>query len=726
LLNFDFGSLPDSCVLKPNCGFGGEGIKVLKGRKDGVFLERGKYPISNDELRQHIEDIIDGKFSINGRMDTAFFEQILIPHECFAPFRAAGLPDIRIIVFNLAPIMAMVRIPTVHSFGKANMHLGGVGIGVDIAKGITTHAAQYHHSIHVLPHGGDPSGIRIPFWDEILLVSSRIQHVTNIGYLAVDITIDEGMGPALLEVNARAGLMVQVANLAPLRSRLERIEGLTISSPEKGVRIAQELFGEKIKREDNSKDHRPILSIREIILVTGSGTNIEVPCLIAPDRDHTTFSSHLIRNLLKEDALELVDAKEKTYRVKFVLHDRKIQTLVHEGDLPSASVRAVIGRRDLSGFLIDPNKKPQHSLIHTAVKEDLRAVDKFLSKVDSRLLLLKFLKPINLHEERVRLRKEKRYNPIFLYPEFPKSVYEDEERLQEIALDGSPLGILLEKKRRELLMRITLLHNRGNAVRFSEGSKALFGFPDPALKGFAVSYLRSRVACDLPPLARELLTGDDVVPLFQEVLDRYGLHDWKVSVRSTLVADCTVGRKNIYIRCGARFSKEHIASLIAHEIETHVLTAENGDYQPFEIFRRGFANYLDTQEGLAVYNQNALLSPFHEKRYRSANGVLAIAFAVEHSFADTRLYLEDALGFDSKKALTTTIGLKRGLKHTEEPGAFMKGLVYFRGFRAIETFVENGGDLKRLYIGKIALEDLDLAEQVPGIKQALIVPEFLR
>ncbi|MDD5470166.1 MAG: sugar-transfer associated ATP-grasp domain-containing protein, partial [Candidatus Peribacteraceae bacterium] len=207
---FDFSKLPNECVLKPNSGFGGEGIVILKGRdKQGNFLRSGNAAMLESELTEHIEDILDGKFSLGGRRDTAFFEQILYPHECFTPFRPVGLPDIRVIVFNLVPVMAMLRIPTAESEGKANLHLGGMGIGIDIAKGVTTHAAQYHHMISELPHGGSPSGHQMPQWDDILLVCAKIQHVTNIGYLAVDITIDAQIGPAVLEVNARAGLSVQ-------------------------------------------------------------------------------------------------------------------------------------------------------------------------------------------------------------------------------------------------------------------------------------------------------------------------------------------------------------------------------------------------------------------------------------------------------------------------------------------------------------------------------------
>lgn len=747
LRNFNFAALPDECVLKPNYGFGGEGIIILKGRKNGRFLERGKTPVSEEYLREHIEDILDGKFSVNGRADTAFFEKILIGHEGFAPFRPAGLPDIRFVVFNLVPVMSMLRVPTVQSHGKANVHMGGLGIGIDIAKGTTTHAFQYSRLLTELPHGGDPSGIPIPFWEEMLLIASKIQHVTNIGYLAVDLTIDREQGPVLLEVNARAGLMVQVANLAPLRARLERVKGLSVSSPEKGVRIAQELFGERTRQrtglkggtQQSSDTDRPRLGLRETLTVHAKGVNMEVPVLLSPaTSEFTVFSRTLLKELEREGGAESTtehdsatfpfSSGEGIYRIKATLGGKKMQTLVHAGDVPFPGVRAVIGRRDLTGFYIDPGKQVSgdSSVLGHRLKADLRATDRIVSQMDEELPLLKFLKPVNLPEERLRLEADKTYSPHFQYPAFPEDLEDMEKRLERLPVDESPLGMLLGKKKRELFMRIALFRARGDAARFTHASQALFGAPHVENISAAAQVLRDRRACDLPVPDAQLRSAQQASALFEEALNRYGLHDWQIVVRESMVADCAVGWKRLYIRQGARFSQMHLESLIAHEIETHILTAENGAHQPSDLFRRGFAGYLDTQEGLAIFNQNRVLSPYHEKRYGPARGVLAVAYALEHSFVDTRRYLEEGLGYDAAKALTKTIELKRGLHDASEPGAFTKGLVYFRGLQAIERYVAEGGDLRRLYVGKIALEDLDIIEKIDGLKSSLLIPVFLR
>lgn len=716
---FDFGGLPDECVLKPNEGYGGEGIVVLKGRRNGVFLENGRTPVTERELRNHMEDILDGKYSLSGHRDAAFFEQILVAHECFARFRPAGLPDIRVIVFNLVPVMAMVRIPTAESGGKANVHLGGIGIGIDIAKGVTTHATRYNRVIMELPHGGSPAGIALPYWHEILLISSRIQQITNIGYVAVDITIDRDMGPSLLEVNARAGLMVQVANLAPLRSRLERVAGLKVSSPEKGVRLGQELFGEKVTRAQEEQGP-PVLGTRESIAIAGTGGTVEIAARIAPDRERTAFSAELVQELLERGMLEPT-AEGSAYRVKFTLGKKKVQTAVEVDDVRGPE-RAVIGRRDLSGFLIDP-LRTEAPKTRIRVRHDVRAVDRMLARSDAVLSILKSLRPINLTEERRRASGDPAYEPLFQYPALPEDIDEIEKRLSAPIRDESAFGELLKRKRAELLLRIDLLRARGDSAAFTDLSVRLFGATSPHL------LRRAEHAVTTSGVSEETeksLSAEQAREKMAQALDRYGLHEWRCVVRDNLVADCAVGGRTIALRSDAMFSAVHVEALIAHEIEVHALTAENGVHQPWLLLRRGTAGYLATQEGLAVWNQNRVLPQGHPKRLSPARSSLAVEYARTHGFKETRLYLEKTIGYAPEKALSKTIDVKRGLRDTSEHGAFTKGSVYLKGLTSIEAFHAGGGDLRRLFVGKVTLDDLDLIEKIPNLSSPLVLPEWLR
>ena len=194
LERFDFDTLPNNFVIKPNHGYGGEGIIPITAKKDGFWITAGGKKLSKTDLHDHINDILDGRFSISNIADSAFFEQLIISDERIGKYSYEGLPDIRVVVHNLIPVMAMLRLPTEESGGKANIHLGAVGVGIDIAKGVATHIAYKNRIIEELPGGlGKIRGLKIPYWDEILHISSNVQLTTNLGYMACDLCIDKNM-----------------------------------------------------------------------------------------------------------------------------------------------------------------------------------------------------------------------------------------------------------------------------------------------------------------------------------------------------------------------------------------------------------------------------------------------------------------------------------------------------------------------------------------------------
>jgi len=116
----------------------------------------------------------------------------------------------------------MLRLPSVESEGKANLHLGAYGAGIDLAKGVVTYLTHRGKIIKEIPEIGSVKGLKIPYWDDILRIACQSQLASNLGYMGADIAIDKFLGPVLLEINARAGIGIQLANLSPLRKRLEK------------------------------------------------------------------------------------------------------------------------------------------------------------------------------------------------------------------------------------------------------------------------------------------------------------------------------------------------------------------------------------------------------------------------------------------------------------------------------------------------------------------------
>jgi len=96
--------------------------------------------------------------------------------------------------------MGMVRLPTRDSDGKANLHRGAIGAGIDLSTGMTLTAVHRASVIARHPDTDHPvSGIEVPFWKQMLLVSARATEMTGLGYLGIDLVIDRDRGPCSLK-----------------------------------------------------------------------------------------------------------------------------------------------------------------------------------------------------------------------------------------------------------------------------------------------------------------------------------------------------------------------------------------------------------------------------------------------------------------------------------------------------------------------------------------------
>jgi alpha-L-glutamate ligase-like protein len=218
----------ESFVIKPARGSGGNGIVVITGRS---MRKRTMYRLANgvlvteSELQHHTSNIVGGQYSLSGNPDSALIEYCVRFDPVFADVSYLGVPDIRVIVYRGYPIMAMVRLPTRKSGGKANLHQGAVGAGIDLSSGETLTGVLDDEVVDDHPDTGALiAGLYIPHWDSILQLAARGLDVTGLGYLGVDIVIDRDRGPLILEMNARPGLNIQIANCTGLSKRIARID----------------------------------------------------------------------------------------------------------------------------------------------------------------------------------------------------------------------------------------------------------------------------------------------------------------------------------------------------------------------------------------------------------------------------------------------------------------------------------------------------------------------
>lgn len=370
LKDFDWNKLPISFVVKPDHGFGGEGVMVLRASEkqkeflkkpieQRIWLKGDGEEVSFENLKSHILDILDGKFSLAGISDVAFFERKIVLHPDLKKYVYKGIPDVRVIVFNKVPVMAMLRLPTRISGGKANLAQGAIGVGVDVATGVTTHAiVKLPKRAELIVHpdtGQKLVGFQAPFWEEILKMSIEAQLACGLGFVGVDIAIDRKFGPEILELNARPGLEIQNANLLGLGRRLDRVSGLAIRTVDHGVRIAKELFGAVVTKKTEIKGRKVLGSIEKVNVLSKNGkSKFEILAKIDTGAASSSIDAVLAKKLGYGDLLSLMEKYKVNPKMSDLQAERAAKKAEKELKLSSSDLVKINFVRSAHGLTLRP------------------------------------------------------------------------------------------------------------------------------------------------------------------------------------------------------------------------------------------------------------------------------------------------------------------------------------------------------------------------------------
>lgn len=368
---FDLTKLPDSFVVKPSQGLGGEGILVVEKKDDGGWLAVDGQRVSPEDLRLHILDILAGRYSMLDLPDRAFIEEHVRVHPRFEPISCQGTPDIGVLVFNRVPVMAFLRLPTKESHGKANMFQGAIACGIDIASGVTTGAVRYTDEIKFFPDTRRKlAGISIPRWDEILELAVKAAEASGLGYCRVDVALQPRTTktgklkstPMVLEINAQPGLKIQLANKAGLLSRLKRVEGLKVKTVKQGIEIAKQLFSSREEAESIEGGVLRVGIFEEAEVVDINGERQAVKAKLDTGAFRTSIDEVLAKklglmdpeNLLWERHYHSTLGREERQVIglTFYLKGKKIKTAASVTDRSQLKRPMIVGRRDLLGFSI--------------------------------------------------------------------------------------------------------------------------------------------------------------------------------------------------------------------------------------------------------------------------------------------------------------------------------------------------------------------------------------
>jgi alpha-L-glutamate ligase-like protein len=215
----------ENFVVKPANGSRGNGILVIKGRVGDSLRLASRHLMSWGDLRFHMQNTLSGIYSLGGQDDSVLVEYCVEFDPVFQGITFLGVPDVRLIAYKGVPVMAMLRLPTSESEGKANLHQGAIGAGIDLATGRTLTAVWRNSVVRQHPDTlAEVSGVAIPHFDRMLEIAAGCNAMTGLGYVGVDLVLDRDKGPLMLELNARPGLNIQIANRAGLATRLAAVD----------------------------------------------------------------------------------------------------------------------------------------------------------------------------------------------------------------------------------------------------------------------------------------------------------------------------------------------------------------------------------------------------------------------------------------------------------------------------------------------------------------------
>jgi len=390
---FRWEDLEGNFVIKPESGCGGEGILIIRkrGKWAGEWQKMNGQIIKSYDLNLHCQEILAGKYSLHTMPDKVLVEERIKIHPMFLSLTKAGTPDVRVIVYNNVPVMGMLRIPTEKSGGKANLQQGAMGLGIDLATGITTFGIEGKgDQIYRIYDFGKKkkrkvNGIKIPFWRDILEIAINCQKaIPTLGFMGVDVVLDKEKGPMVLEVNARPGLSIQICNKAGLKSRIEKVEGISIRSVDHAITLSKYLFGESFFEKVEEKEKKQTVAPLEIIKIKipkgfkpllqkspvfkqGKHRVVDVRAKVDTGAFRSSIDETLAKKmglLSKERILYYRNYKSSLGKnidrpvvgITFWLNGRKVVTAVNVANREKLRTKFLLGRKDLGGFLVSAKK----------------------------------------------------------------------------------------------------------------------------------------------------------------------------------------------------------------------------------------------------------------------------------------------------------------------------------------------------------------------------------
>ena len=347
-------------------------------------------------------------------------------------------------------------------------------------------------------------------------------------------------------------------------------------------------------------------------------------------------------------------------------------------------------------------------------KDILKDADEKLNNIGRRISFFA-VNPKNESRERKKFFSQRDYEPQFTYESYRTNIDSMIKKLEDIRTDRTLMGNIFKSKKEEHISRFLMLKHRGTE-EFTGFSAKVYGKPNKLLAKKAKKLLYSG-----EEKTRERLDPKEVIEILKSALSVYGFN-WEVRQKlMTAQAAVSQSKKQVLIKKGKKFSNDFIKRLITHEIGTHVLRYENGLMQPYMIFASGLPGYFETEEGLAVVNEEkaGVLSRRILKVY--AARAIGVQMASDSTFREVYDYMRRF--FTKDDAWKIAVRVKRGLSDTSQPGGLTKDHLYLNGYYKVKNYLKKGS-ITKLYYGKVGLNQVRLLDRIPGLAEPKYLPRI--
>lgn len=729
LNEFDFSKLDSKfLVFKPNRWSKWEWIIIAEylwsnnssEKSDEKYFKIWWKVIEYNDFKRQLFDIFDGKYSLSWWRDSILIEEKLSPDWCFGDFCKYWLADIRVIVFNLVPVAAMVRVPTIESNWKANLKQWWVWLWLDITNWtVSSMILNWKVYSNKFPDKyADLCWKKVQYWDNILLHSSKIQFFVNLWYLALDWVITKDW-PKLLEINARAGLEVQNACRLPLRTRLEKLSNTKISDPEKWIEICKSLFSSnKVNYLSDSK----ILYKSQEWILTIINEDSEITKTIELEIDINNKQNYLSKDLFEK--IENSIWSKISFEDSWTFFS-DLTFLCSKKDIAN---KIILWVDTVKNFYIKPttkHKKKDISIywITSNETQTIIALDAELQDIWKTINLSRILRPINYNDELDKfIINNWKYNPIFIY-NFPSDDKLDSmlEKLQILEKTNKPdlfkssIFKIYEEKITELIIKIKLIkaYSKQDFEEIKKYNTLLYWKTDENLVTIAKKeFFKVKMSNQISSLWK-ILPLKDVIIEAKNFLKINWIENIQVELSDSNISRISIKywtNPKLTISSSSVFYEKQLYSILAHEILVHLKRHLNWEMTWLYILKNWTGLYLQDEEWLAIYNSIIYLPADYSnewiyKKYfllsESENYNFMELWNLAQSFnADKSLY----------RIFNEILRMKKWLINTSLKWiwtSYEKDKVYLSWYLKVKSWIEGWWDVNKLYLGKIKIEDIE-------------------